>query len=94
MNEAVEILKAEIESIHGCNCTFLSYNRLLLGHGEIDLFDGDIFLFQLLDHPLTDTAYAWLVADDRDPLPFVALKYGPVIDSTTAVQAAISLGAW
>lgn len=94
MDEAIEILTAEIELIHGCASRCESYDRLVLDHGELELFEGDVFVFQIDGHPLTDTAFAWLVADEEGAIPFISLKYGPVVDAATAVEAAISLGAW
>ena len=61
-----------------------------LGEGEV-VWDGDVFVFDLTDHPTAKVAYGW-----SDPVPgtdrrrfYAVLHQGPVDSPEKAVRAAI-----
>jgi hypothetical protein len=57
--------------------------------GEIAC-DGDVEVFDLIDHPQANRCYAWSYEQDRATHATVVLKLPPVDSPQTAVKVAIA----
>ena len=78
--------------MHGCRASYLRTEHVHeTFHGKT-VWNGDVEIFRLHDHPKSKHAYAWAHLDARkdDETHFVTvLEMPPVKDARTAVQASI-----
>lgn len=84
-------LQRSIEQQTGCSATYRTARPIReLYNGEI-IWDGVVHVFDLADHPRTDTCFAWSVpTDDPDRRRFyTVLKIAPIDTPEAAVRAVL-----
>ena len=90
-NDYLTALKAAIWRMHGCG----SVHQATVAVREAvrgTVWDGDVEIFDLKQHPKAQRAYAWAPLDgkrDEKTRFVVVLEIPPVKDAKTAVQALI-----
>jgi len=91
----ITALQYAIWRMHGAESvhvqTVYVFERL---QGET-VWDGDVEVFDLVNHPNAKRAYAWthIEGPNEDQTRFVAvLEIAPIIDAKTAVKASIMAG--
>ncbi len=90
----LEELKAKIRMSHGCESTHrqtVSVKEVF--QGEV-VWDGDVEVFDLIDHAKAKRCFAWGYPNKRNPyrLDAVAVLESPrVVSPETAVRAAIAV---
>ncbi len=82
---------AAVEAQHGCRAIYRSSVRVREEHEGKPVWDGEVLVFDLLDHSTAKVAYGW-----SDPVPgsdrrrfYAVLHQGPVDSPEKAVRAAI-----
>ena len=87
-----DALKETILSLHGYRSSFMRTEHVHETFQGKTVWDGDVEVFRLRDHPKAKRAYAWAHLDgpNDDQTRFVVvLEIPPVKNSRTAVQASI-----
>ena len=74
-----------IRQTHGAQSRFLSRERVVEKFEGETVWEGEVLVFQLLDHPTVARCYAWEV----DGEVTAVLHEGPVDGPQAAVRAAI-----
>jgi hypothetical protein len=83
-------LKHVIQLIHGCEAEHLSTIRVMEQCQGEAVWEGNVELFNLIDHPHADSCYAWSFFDDSDlEKVSTVLKLPPVESAAKAVRADI-----
>ena len=84
-------IHAAVETQHGCRAVHRDIIRVREEYEGQPVWDGEVFVFDLLDHPTAKVAYGW-----SDPVPgtenrrfYAVLHTGPVDSPEKAVRAAI-----
>jgi len=87
----IKSLKEAVEVQHECQAVFRSIVRVREEYEGKAMWDSEVFVFDLLDHPSAKFAYGW-----SDPVPgsdnrrfYAVLHTGPVASPEQAVRAAI-----
>jgi len=86
MNEIpISAFEHAIQTTHGAKAQFLSRERVDQAFEGQPIWQGDVLVFQLLDHPSARLCYAWEVDGE-----VTALLGGGTVDSPiAAVRASI-----
>jgi hypothetical protein len=86
----IESLQDAIQHTHGCDSRHVGTVPVLeVFQGKI-AWQGDVEVFDLIDHPKARQGYAWGFQDDSGKWQYVAvLKVSPVDSPRKAVQAYI-----
>jgi hypothetical protein len=86
-----DALITAIKHLHGCTAIFVeSVPVRETFNGEV-VWDGEVQVFALADHPKAKRAYAWSYATEGERRRFMAvLGLPPVTDAVTAVRVAIA----
>jgi len=92
MNEASnESLRQAVEGLHGCKAAFKEVVHVTEEFEGETIWDGEIYLFNLKDHPSAKICYTW-----SSPIPnsdkrryFAILHAGAVKSASDAVKASI-----
>jgi hypothetical protein len=91
----IETLRDAILHLHGAKATHRESVPVHETWQGNPVWDGIVEVFDLHDHPKTDTAYAWL-HDSGDPeksfQPVAVLHIHPALSPLTAVQTFIVQG--
>jgi len=92
-DESIPDLQDAIQKMHGCSSVFVEtvhVHEKMPTTGET-VWQGDVQIFDLIDHPKAKRAYGWsFFNDDSRKRRFIAvLGDGPVVSAVTAVQAYI-----
>jgi hypothetical protein len=86
-----EALREAIKHTHGVEATLLEsvpVKEVFQGHV---VWDGEVQVFEMVDHPTAKRAFAWSYATEGARRRFyTVLAAGPVTDAVTAVRAAIA----
>ena len=84
-------IQAAVEVQHECHAIFRYTVRVREEYEGEAVWDGDVYVFDLTDHPTAEGAYGW-----SDPVPgtdrrrfYAVLHTGPVDSPEKAVRAAI-----
>ncbi len=89
---SIDALRAAIRNLHGCDSLHVESVELIETWSAQVVCGGVVEVFDLIDHPTAERAYAWARAsiDDLDKGRYVAMLHaGPVVSPQTAVAAAI-----
>ena len=79
-----------IRHLHGCEARWVESVSVHETHEGKTVWEGDVQVFDLMEHPKAKRAYAWSHATEGTRRRFVAvLGVPPVVDARTAVQASI-----
>lgn len=93
MNEvSTEALQDAIRNLHGCGSRFVESVPVTETFKGETVWDGVVQVFDLIDHPTAQRAYAWSHAvEGSDNRRFVVVLYaGPVDSPLAAVRASIA----
>lgn len=86
---SLEVLKKAILDLHGCDSErVLSVPVHETYQGKV-VWDGDVEVFLLIDHPPAKRAYAWSKDEFGETLHVVILGIPPINSPVDAVRAAI-----
>ena len=93
MSEYIKNLGDAIAAVHECRCSHFGTEHVREEHeGEL-VWEGDVEIFQLKDHPQANVAYGWGWDDDSGETQYIGVLHVPPIESTAdAVKAAIASG--
>ena len=87
MNELpISEFKNAIRATHGCESTLAGSDSVYEIYEGGTVWEGEVLVFDLLDHPTTKKCYAWSV----DGRVTAVLHEGPVDSPRAAVRAAIA----
>ena len=82
----IQAFERAIRAVHGGNPRFVDRVRVEENFQGERVWDGEVLVFELLDHPSARRCYAWEV----DGEVTAVLEEGPVHCAKDAVQAAIA----
>ena len=86
MNELpITEFKKAIRATHGADATLFNRFRVVEVFQDHPVWDGEVLVFNLSDHPTAKTCYAWSV----EGRVTTVLHEGPVNSPRAAVKAAI-----
>lgn len=88
----IAALRIAIAQLHSAAAVWLKTEHVHETFQGKTVWNGDVELFSLLDHPKASRAYAWAHlegAKDEKTRYVVVLELPPVKDAKTAVQASI-----
>ncbi len=85
-----EALRGAIRDLHGCESRWTGSRPVTeTFRGEV-AWQGQVEVFDLIDHPAAERAYAWAHGTDEGRTRYVAVLHeGPVDSAQAAVRAAI-----
>lgn len=88
----IEALQQAVEGLHHCKASYKERTHITEKFGDKVVWDGDVYVFELQDHPTAKLAYAWssLVKDSNKRRFFAVLHAGPVKSAQDAVRASIA----
>jgi hypothetical protein len=75
----------EVEARHACKARFVRKKQTLASVGCIELWNGDVYLFELLDHPKTKLCYAWAYRREGERHIHTVLRIHPVLNASDAI---------
>jgi len=88
---STEALTDAIRNLHGCESRHVASVPVTETFEGQVVWDGDVQVFELIDCPESDCAYAWSYATQGERRRFVVVLRKPPVDSPhRAVQAAIA----
>jgi len=89
-SKTVATLRQAIQDLHGCDSRWMGSRAVTERfHGDT-VWEGQVEVFSLIDHPTANRAYAWThVTDSVGPRYVAVLHQGQVDSARTAVRAAI-----
>lgn len=89
----IKDLSDAVAAMHNCRC---SHVRTATVHEMMNgktVWQGQVEVFKLTDHPKAKEAFAWGYKDDSGETQYVAvLAIPPIVSPREAVQAAIASG--
>jgi len=86
----LKALQDAIRHTHGCASTHVGTIPVREDFGGYVVWDGEVEVFDLDQHPAADQCYAWGYQDDAGELQCVAvLRVSPVESPVTAIRAYI-----
>jgi hypothetical protein len=89
----ISALKEAIRNMHGCQASYLRTEHVHESFDGKTVWEGDVEIFRLREHPKAKHAYAWAHphgANDQQTRFVAILEIPPVKDARTAVQASIA----
>jgi hypothetical protein len=88
---STEALQDAIRNLHGCESRHVESVAITEQFNGVTVWDGDVQVFDLMDCPEADRAYAWSYPTEGERRRFVVVLHKPPVDSPhKAVQAAIA----
>ena len=92
-SEYIAALREAIQNTHGCDSTHADTVAVREAFNGQIVWDGEVEVFDLIDHASAAQCYAWGFQDDHGQWQYVAvLKTPPVSTALQAVQAYILSG--
>jgi hypothetical protein len=90
-HDSLERLRKVVEQLHGCSASYARTARVReVFKGEI-VWNGEVEVFKLKGHPLTERCFAWAYQDDDGKTQYTTvLEVPPVTSPEKAVRAAIA----
>lgn len=85
---SVQKFTSSIIGLHGATAELVGRERVHETFEGETVWEGEVLVFQLLDHPEADRCYAWEV----DGQVTAVLGVGPVKSASDAVRASILAG--
>ena len=93
MSEYIERLTEAIEAVHECRATHFGSEHVVDVSGSETIWEGDVEIFHLEDHPDAKVAYGWAWEGLEGDIDYVGiLKLPPVKTPLDAVKVAIASG--
>jgi hypothetical protein len=90
LGRTIAVLKATIWRLHDCGVVHSDTVHVFEAFKGKTVWDGDVEVFDLFQHPKAKRAYAWVQIEgpnDEQTRVVVVLELPPVIDAKTAVRA-------
>jgi hypothetical protein len=89
--ESLEALKQAVEGLHNCKAEYQKETYIKETFEGQSVWEGDVYIFELKDHPKAKLAYAWLspVAGTKRTRFYAVLHAPPVKSARDAVRASI-----
>jgi hypothetical protein len=79
--------------MHNCRCTYFGPVKVTESFEGLDVWSGEVEVFQLEGHPKANVAYGWAWKDANDEIQYIGiLRLPPIQSATDAVKAAIASG--
>jgi hypothetical protein len=88
----IAALRIAIAQLHGCQSVYLKTTHIHETFQGKTVWNGDVEVFSLIDHPTAHRAYAWAHlhgSKDKETRFVAVLELPPVNDARTAVSASI-----
>ena len=88
---SIDQLKEAVEEMHNCTASFRAKVYIDETFGGEKVWQGDLYVFDLQDHPKAKTCYAWsspVEGSDRRRF-YAVLEVPPVVSAVDAVRASI-----
>ncbi len=87
----IEALQQAVEGLHNCKAKYREKIHVRETFEGSLVWEGDVYLFDLLDHPTAKLAYAWLssVTGSEKRKFYAVLHAGPVKSAQDAVRVSI-----
>ena len=83
-------LRQAIRDLHGCESRWVEAVPVRETFEGATVWDGDVEVFDLIEHPTAQRCYAWSHETDEGKRRYVAVLHaGPIGSPRRAVQAAI-----
>lgn len=88
---SLEALQQAVEGLHDCKAEYKGINHVTEKFKGDVVWNGDVYVFTLKDHPKAKTAYAWSspIEGSSKMRFFAVLRVPPVKSAKDAVRAAI-----
>ena len=86
-----QLFRDAVEGMHDCKAEFRETVSVEETYEGESVWSGDVYVFDLLDHPTAKVAYAWgePKPDSENIRVFAVLQEGPVKTAADAVRASI-----
>lgn len=90
--ESIEALKQAVEDLHNCKAKYRKKTHVKETFEGQVVWDGDVYIFDLKDHPTAKLAYAWASSiTGTNKTRFYAVLHAPPVKSARdAVRASIA----
>ena len=90
--ESIKALKQAVEGLHNCKAKYKKKTHILETFEGQTVWEGDVYIFDLKDHPSAKLAYAWSspVEGTNKTRFFAVLRAPPVESALDAVRASIA----
>ncbi len=88
-DNSVSTLHHTIRRLHGCDSTHIGTVAVTETFEDEVVWTGEVEIFELIDHPITQRAYAWAYETDSGKLRHVAVLHKPPVDSARAAVRAV-----
>jgi len=89
-SKTVAALRQTIRDLHGCDARWAGSRSITETFRGDTVWEGQVEVFTLIDHPTAKRAYAWAHETDAGTPRYVAvLHQGPVDSAQAAVRAAV-----
>ena len=88
MKAKIKELKSVVEKMHKCKATFVEFEKVIEKfNGEV-VWDGEVAVFTLDDHPISNICYAWSSSVPRTQKErfFAVLKQPPINSAVKALS--------
>lgn len=86
---SIRELANAIHKLHGCDSTHIGTVTVTETFEDEVVWTGEVEIFELIDHPITQRAYAWAYETDSGKLRHVAVLHKPPVDSARAAVRAV-----
>lgn len=86
----IEQLKDVIRKLHGAEATHVETVPVKETFQGQTVWEGDVEVFDLADHPKASRVYAWSHGDPDNPQHITVLQIPPAVTPQKAVQVAIA----
>ena len=90
-DKIIEELQNAIQNLHGCKSSWIESVPIKEVFKGQTVWEGNVQVFQLINHPSTSKCYAWsYIVDESGKRKFIAVLHEVPVDSPkNAVKAAI-----
>jgi hypothetical protein len=90
---AIERLRDAVQKLHGCDAFHWRTERVCEVRGEEIIWNRQVEVFKLKDHPKAEFCYAWAYEGDEGKAQYMAvLNIPPITSPERAVESAIGTG--
>ena len=90
--ESLEALQQAVERLHNCKAKYKKKTHVKETFEGQTVWEGDVYIFELEDHPKAKLAYAWSspIAGTNKTRFYAVLHAPPVKSAQDAVRASIA----
>jgi hypothetical protein len=93
LSDYIKNLTEAIAAMHNCRCTYFGPEKVTESFEGLDVWSGEVEVFQLEEHPKAQVAYGWAWKDMDDEIQYIGiLRLPPIESAADAVKAAIASG--